>query len=262
LKLLLPLVIFMCTMLLVQGILHAWITNQLTGNFVGALVCGLVFLTLSIFGILEFSVRQRQRSKRILRIKENGIITIPEASGRFGDWRRIVKFQFVPAKDAPDLTIVKVLRRKNRRVTRHWAIVLENQAQMQALLRWLEMKKSEKHLELEIEILKELAKPATPRPVSHFGLAVSLTGIFLLYYGLPLLFVWLQLRNNIQSDHMHVKLAHNQFAQFVANHFSSREEFYQCILRLSVGLCVAGVGLLIWGHWLDKKKKETAWSQD
>jgi hypothetical protein len=255
LKMLLPILVFTCVYLLEMGIGRAWLTNKLSFDFILTLFGGCLVLFLFIFGMLEIQNRTGQRSKRVMQIEDKRIIVRP-AKNQFIRWKRISKFQLEPIPEAPGLMKLKVFGLASKKHGRAiWSMVLENPAQVQELIGFLQKRAVEIPTNYQIELLERPAPMEHPVRFSFLGSSIYLSGMFLLLHGVPMLFATMG-RSPHDSDR-NSKPSPEQIAklhQFILNHFSSKEEFRHFFLTLGSGLTMAGCILLFWGWWLMNRK--------
>jgi len=214
-------------------------------------------IILLALGLGESQVRIQQRSKRVIEFRHDKIRVKPSKS-EFIRWNKVAKFQFEPVPEVLGITKLKLFLfgRSNETSERaFWAMVLDN-PQTQELTRYLQTKKLEAPSSYEIQILEHPAIPESSAPFPFLGMSLYLSGLFLLLHGGPALLVFL---NHTHSDSDgNSKLSSEEKAhlgRFIAQHFSSKEEFRHFFMMLNICLIVAGITLLILGWRLMKRKK-------
>ena len=91
-KMTLPIWVFIFACFFETGLLKAWLTDRLNGDFILTLTGVLVSLFLFIWGTIEIQVRLLHRSKRVLRIEDNRIV-VSLAKNQSVDWKNVARFQ-------------------------------------------------------------------------------------------------------------------------------------------------------------------------
>jgi hypothetical protein len=256
--LLLPVLFFPWLLVVEIALLKAWLVNKLHWDIL-AMVVGLgAGMFLVILAALEIQIRIRQRSKRVIQIEEKRIVVKP-ARNQIVPWKRVRKFQFEPVPDTPGLMKLKLFlkgRPKQKSSERaFWAMALEKTSAMQELMGYLQKKKTEGPTDFELEVLERPATIENPAPYLFLGMTVFMAGWYLMVHGLPVLFAMLGGGHHDSDEHS--RLSPEEIARlrhFILNHFSSPEEFRHFFLALSIALTIAGVALMISGHWLARRK--------
>jgi len=256
-KLLLPILFFSWLLVVEMALFKAWLANKLHWDILAMLVGLGAGMLLVILAALEIQIRIRQRSKRVIQIEEKRIVVKP-AKNQTVPWKRVRKFQFEPVPDTPGLMKLKLLLkdRPNQKSSERafWAMALEKTS-MQELLGCLQKKKTAGPTNFELEILERPAAPENPAPYVFLGMTVFMAGWYLMVHGLPVLFAMLGGGHHDPDEHS--RLSPEEIARlryYILNHFSSPEEFRHFFLALSIALTIAGVALMISGHWLARRK--------
>jgi hypothetical protein len=257
-KMTLPIWVFSFACVLEMVLFKAWLSDKLSFGHVLTWLGYCLFALALLFGIIEAQVRIRQRSKRVIRF-ESGKIFVQPAKNQLIRWNSVAKFQFEPVPEAPKLTKMKLFlrRRPNKKspARAYWAMVLQNQSQMQELTRYLQTKKTETPTNYEIEILDRPRSPEYSAPFPFLGLSLGLGGMYLLLHGVPMLLAVIN-RNHHESDETS-KLSPEESAklgQFILKHFSSQEQFNHFFLILSISMIVVGIFMMALGWRLMNSK--------
>lgn len=250
-KMTLPIWVFSFACILEMGLFKAWLSDKLSFGLLLTWLGYCLFALVLIFGIIEAQVRIRQRSKRVIRFESREILVKP-AKNQLIRWNKVAKFQFEPIPEAPDLMKFKLFLRcrPNKKLPTHayWAMVLQNQSQVQELTRYLQANKTETPTNYEIEILDRPWSPEYSTPFPFLGLSLGLGGMYLLLHGVPILLAVIN-RNRHDSDETS-KLSPVESAKlghFILKHFSSKEQFNHFFLILSISMIIVGILMMALG---------------
>ena len=259
LKMTLPIWCFALAWLIEIWLFKAWLASKLALDGLAILLGAWLVMILFTFGMAEIQTRIQQRSKRIIQFKDNKIIVKPAKSGLVL-WKRVAKFQFEPIPEMQGMTKLKLFLhgRPNEKMAGRtfWAMVLENPSQVQELVRYLQTKRTESPIGYEIEILERPAlEPSVPFP--FIGMSLYMGGMFLLLHGGPMLLGLLNHdHHDSDGDSKFTPEERAKLHQFLARHFSNKEELRHFFLTLSICLIVAGIALLVSGWWLMNRKPQ------
>jgi hypothetical protein len=259
-KMTLPVWIFIWVCFLEMSFLQAWLANRLGLNFMLTVFGACLFILFMCFGMAETLTRIQQRSKRVIQFLEKKIIVKP-AKNQLVRWKNVAKFQFEPVAESPGLTKLNLFL-SGRSVQRtpkraFWRMVLENAAQAQDVERYLRNRKTQAPAAFEIEILERPSPPAKPVPYPYLGTSLYMGGVyFLLHGGLGLLVSLTGGQHDSGGDSKFTPEQRAKLGHFLAGHFSSKEQLHRFFLTLNISLTVAGIGLLILGWRLMRRKPQ------
>jgi hypothetical protein len=171
-------------------------------------------------------------------------------------WQDVLKIQFEPVADSPNLTkliLTRLMPRKKRR-QRSYVLVMENPVEVQELIARLRKQKTEFPTNFEIAVLD--APSHRPQVPSLFlSMSIFFAGLFLLQHGGPILISLLGFGGHqSDGDSRFTSAQRAKLAHFITQHFSNRAEFRHFFLTLGIGLTVAGALLLFLGWRLMKRK--------
>ena len=196
--------------------------------------------------MIEAQIYFYGHSKRTLTIKDKRIVMNPVKQPSM-PWKSIARFQFEPILENASLTKLSVFVHHFRRIVRHFALVIENPAQVQEIIRELE---SKRHATATSFTIVVLPKPEPPRAVampSVLAMSLIMAGSYLLLHGLTLLGIALMPRprtpdNNPEFRPSLVSL----FGQFLMEHFPGVEQLRHLYLGAGIVLTIAGLALVFW----------------
>ena len=253
-QLMLPIWGFIWLCLIETGVTKAWFADRLTWDFISILLGCCLFMVVMVFGLVEIQIRIRQRSKRILQIKEQKIVIKP-AKQPFIRWQQVSKFQFEPVAEMPGLTILTIFgfRLKKAAAPRAlWSVVLDNSTQVKELLGCLQLNKATTSASYEIETLANPLPIGPVVPLPMLGMSLYFGGLYLLLHGGPLLVLVLfgghSGHNSSHSDMSAAKKA--WLGNLLTRHFSSVAQFDHFVFWLGLGLTCLGIIFLVWGSYL------------
>lgn len=259
-KYVLPIWCFIWVCYLEMGIIAAWMNDKLTWDYISKLFGGILAFTGIMWTLIEFLVRLRQRSKRILKIEDKRIVISPAKNG-FVPWKNIARFQFEPILELPDsrkLTIFLRGFKKQSQVERaFWMMVLEQTSRAHELANFLKVRRKETGFDFEVVFLNEPFQPPQGRPFPFLGMSFYMGGMYFLLHGIPLLGVVLE-KNQNHTDSGAITGPHAAaiIKRFVLQHFSNTQELNHFTLQLSISFIVIGLVLLLSGGKLMGHKSE------
>jgi hypothetical protein len=254
---LLPLILFCSVCLLDQALLHAWLADQMfLGVFVKIAVCGLA-ISLVLFLGLEFGIRSRHRSKRVIRIEDKGIYLKP-SKRQLIRWKEVSAWLAEPIPQEPELSKLTVLLSQSKKPQKTaWSMVLDK-SQMRTMFAELELRKNIPPANFQIDILNEPSLPESRTRFSMAGLCLYLFGFYLLLHGGPLLL------SGLTHGHSHGDSGGSKFtsaeieklARFFQAHFSSKAEVRHFFIVAGSVLTGLGLVFMVWGWLLMKRLRK------
>jgi hypothetical protein len=257
-KLFLPLWIYILAFCLELALFGSWVADK------PLLKCLLICLgpppAVFLFFVLlrEYIIRSGQRSNRVIQFHEEHVILGPGKSLCIG-WENLIKFQFEPIIESPGLTrlILTYISTGGKRRQRLSMIAIEDRVQVNELIDYLQKQKAKTPTNCEITILDAPSAPYRVPKYLFSGMSMFFAGMFLLMHGGPMLLSLLNPNHHHSSeDSGFTPERAAKIHQFVANHFSSWEEFRHFFITLGFVLTVAGCSLLFWGRWLMNRKTQ------
>jgi hypothetical protein len=258
LKLFLPIWLYVWAFFLELGLFGAWVANKPLLKTLAVSLGPWLAIFLVFIIVWEISLRLNQRSKRIFQFHADKIILGARKSPCI-EWKEVLKVQFEPVANSPNLTklIVShgiILRKKRRQ--RIYGLVVESPEEVRELIDWLQRQKTETPTTFELVIL-DAPSPLQQRQDIFWSMSLFFAGLFLLYHGVPALLA-LSGSGHHASDgnsrftpEQRAKLAH-----FADQHFSTKEEFRHFFLTLGICLTIVGIALMVLGWWLMKRQKQ------
>jgi hypothetical protein len=258
-KFVLPIWCFIWVCYLEMGIIAAWMNDKLTWDFISKLFGGLLAFTGIMWTLIEFLVRLRQRSKRILKVEDKRIVISPAKNG-FVPWKRVCRFQFEPIPELPDsrrlVIFLRGFKKQNQSERPFWMMLLEQSSEANKLAGYLEAKRNEAGCNFEIIILKKPSNPPQCKPFPFLGISFTMAGLYFLMHGIPLLGVALEKIHHSDGNRKMGMQATTTIKNFVQQHFSNIQEFYDFILKLSIAFIVAGLVLYFLGLKMPAREPE------
>ena len=260
LKLFLPLWLYILAFSLELGLFASWVADKPLLKCL--LIClGPPLAMLLILVLLrEISIRSGQRSNRVIQFHDEHIILGSGEIPRI-QWENVVKFQCEPIIESPGLTklILAYIVPNRKRRQRMSTIAIEDHPRVNELIDYLQKQRAKAPTNFDVTILDTPSPPPRAPKWLLLGMSMFLTGMFLLIHGLPILMAFLD--PNRPHSREDSRFSPEQIAKlhrFVAEHFSSRDEFRHFSLTLGSVLTVAGCSLLFWGWWLMNRKPNRA----
>ncbi len=259
LKLFLPIWLYVLALFLELGLLGAWLSDKPLLKCLAVSLGPWLGVFLAYIVLSEIALRLYQRAKRALQFQTDKIIL---GSGKLPcvAWKEVVKIQFEPVAESPNLTKLILTRLMPRKKGKQKSdmLIIENPIEVQELIAFLRKQKMEAPTNYEIVIL-DTPSSLPQLPNSFWSMSIFLAGLFLLQHGGPILISLLGFSGHKSDDDsrftpdQRTKLAH-----FVTQHFSSKEEFRHFFLMLSICLITVGSLLLVLGGWLMNRKPRVA----
>jgi len=253
--LLLPILLLALAFCVEVWLFKAWLSSDWRWDRLPVLVGIWLAMVVFISGTIEFQVRVRQRSKRVIQIKDDRIIIKP-AKNQFVRWKHILKFQFEPIVESPNLMKLKLISTAKKGQPRtFWPMVLENPTRVRELIGFLQKKKAEMPAHFEIEVLDKPLLPGPPARFPFLAMLLMSGGFFLLLHGLPLFLIGVANPGHDDSEN-DLQLTPSEKAklgQFLLKHFSSVEELRRSYIVAGGALTLFGLLLMIGGWFLIKQ---------
>ena len=210
------------------------------------MAAGSVFMFAFFWGIIEAQIYFYGHSKRTITIKDKCIVMNPVKQPSFR-WKAIARFQFEPIPENPKLTKLSIFVHHFNRIVKHFTLVIENPAQVQEVIRVLELKRHATATDFKIVALSKPEPPSAVARPSVFAMSLTMAGAYLLLHGLPLLGIALMPHNPSPNNYadLHPGIA-TVLGQFLADHFSNVEQLRHFYLGGGITLTAAGLALIFW----------------
>jgi hypothetical protein len=190
-------------------------------------------------------------SARRLNVMENGV-NFCTGQRPFIRWPKVVAFWFEDIPGEPQLSKVTMeyFGRRQTKLPRRDAWVLDKRNQYPALL--AELKRLQQQHKLNFHI--ELDRPLPPRRLPRYpmwGMSLTLAGLYFLLHGAPLLLLSATHRESeppsSESAMPWSPKQKEQVVRFIKTHFSDRAEFRRGMIEIGGVLTVLGIGFIVWG---------------
>jgi hypothetical protein len=235
----------------------SWLADKrLLESFAVSILPWLAIIVVCII-LKEIVLRSGHRSKRVFQFQADKII-LGSGKSPWVAWKDVVKIQFEPVADSPNLTkliLTRLIPRKKRRQRSH-ILVIGNPVETQELIAFVQKQKTESPTNYEIVVL-DAPSPPPQVPDLFWSMSIFFAGMFLLCHGVPILLDLLGLGDHESNgDSRFTPEQRAKLAQFAAQHFSNRAEFRHFFFPLSISLTVAGIALLFLGWRLMNRKTQ------
>lgn len=244
-KLALPVWVFACVCMMEMGVLVTTKDGRSACESALTLAASSVLMFALFWGLFELQICFYARSKRILTIKDKRIVMNPVKQPSM-PWKSIAHFQFEPIPENLSLTKLSVFVHHFKRIIKHFALVIENPAQVPAIIGELESKRHISATDFKIVVLEKPEPPPTAAMPSVLAMSLTVAGAYLLAHGLVLLSIALMPRPHMDNNFGFRPGVVTVFGQFLAEHFPSVEKLRHFYLGAGIILTLAGLALVFW----------------
>jgi hypothetical protein len=247
-KLLFPFWLFVFALVAQMTLLASWVEKRpLLSGFAFTFEFSLLPIAL-LFGLLEVLGWFGRRVEKVYEFSYDKIVFGSHENAAVVYWPFVLKFQFEPIETFPGMTRLTIARAKFLRAKQfveQRSIVIEQRAQADELLAWLQNRKSGTPLKFEVVVLDK-APPLFDDPPYY------LTSLILIFFGLYLF------GNGAGCIEIGLFGNHAKLLKLFASYFSTAAELRIFFLTVGFILLLVGFAMMKYGKRLGNTKPTTS----